>query len=1422
MFESVIHHGKKFASVVLSAALIGAVALPAPPDSNALAADAVVVPRTFSVPEDLGTQVTAPNTFNAAFGAEDGKDVMYTTVAGSAVHSAIFSVVDLDTNRVVRELPLSGGGQSWGHAIDSQGNVYTVAGNVLYAYSPVTKHIRTIGAVPEATSLYSIVVDESDRVYGGGYPSGKVFVYDPAQDKLTLLTGQLAEAQQYVRGIAYYDGYLYAGTGTKGGLFRIDPADGAKTQIPFPENALFSPADAPTVYSMNAVGHYLFVMMSTSPTSLFIYDLENGRWAGIVENYRGLYVSPEKDGKVYFPADGELKSFDLTTEEVAGTGIVFGTYIRTGAWVELDDQERFPGMSLVTVTFNGAPLIANVETGVATSFPSLISGTPVSIQSIATGPDGLIYSTGYQGTKGARYDIDTGEIEHFRMGQAEGMIAWGDKVVFGEYPGGYIYELDTKQPIGDDNPKSIYHIGGKQDRPFALAVSPDRLFIGTIPKTGELGGALTVYDGTEWKVFAEMFQPGGPLENQSVMGLAYHDGMLYGSTTVWGGLGIDPAADKAKVFVWDVAEERLVTAFSPDVAQASGVAARSIGGLSVGPDGLLWAAAYGTIFAMDPADGYRVVKQKEMYPTNWDFSHYWVPVKLLWDPKGDGVLYTTLGSTVTAVDTNTMAHAQVPGTKTNLMTIGPDGNLYFNTADMLKKITVTEESPPLYADVAVPLVNSGFEARTADGTIPGWDDFGQSTATGYSEISGARASEGESSLRIFDSTDRQEVGVISLPFAVEPGAEYKVSADIYLASGRTIAAMRYYDANGQEIKLTPAPAAYHQGSLGAWSPANFSSIAPEGAVAGRIVLFCSLGWATDAYYDNVKVTKRVPFELPPEQPVLGRLKLTNPGFESAGADGAIPGWTQRNLDKYTADAYVRLSQDTVKSGTQSLLLYDNSTTIEVAAESDFIPVVGGKTYTASVDVYRGDNPPGRSSNRPILQTRYYDANKVMLSTSAAVNPGPWSKEATVPLGRWGTETLTNTAHAAAKYMRVFMVVPATYVANAYIDNVQVSTALEPSEVASFRMHAEPYSHLAAGGDVVFQAAASEGSRIVVEENGAVVADVPAVGLQTPVSVTVPSPAAGVHGYTAYAVKGISQSAPYGISTTIHALDDLALVPDALELLTGETKPIAATAWFGPLAVDVVPEVAVASGDAVSVSGAAVTGVSAGEAVLSVAYGGMQKTLRASVSQGALASIRIALPKSTIGLGESVTVQVYGTYDNPFDAAQEEVVIEEGVTLTAEPAGVVSIQGSTVTGASTGSAVLHAEYEGLSASAAIAVERGNGPPDPEAPKLAAIRLDLSETRIGVGQRVTAQVFGVYAGASKPVALTEDVALFADDSGVANVDGLTLTGIDEGHTLIRAEYGGKTATASIVVRNRDANGPPDSNGPKRGSMPSPEEE
>src|SRR5690606_12272856 len=117
------------------------------------------------------------------------------------------------------------------------------------------------------------------------------------------------------------------------------------------------------------------------------------------------------------------------------------------------------------------------------------------------------------------------------------------------------------------------------------------------------------------------------------------EGLLYGSTTVWGGLDAAPTEAAAKVFIWDVKEEKVIKEVTPEIPQSNGTTVRAIGGLSFGPDGLLWGAAWGTLFAMNP-DTLEIVKQKEFHSTSWQYSHYWVPAKLRWGQ--DGFLYTTL------------------------------------------------------------------------------------------------------------------------------------------------------------------------------------------------------------------------------------------------------------------------------------------------------------------------------------------------------------------------------------------------------------------------------------------------------------------------------------------------------------------------------------------------------------------------------------------------------------------------------------------------------------------------------------------------------------------------------------------------------------------------------------------------------------
>ncbi|MFC3773605.1 S-layer homology domain-containing protein [Paenibacillus sp. GCM10012303] len=1320
MLPKAMRKFRKAAAGLLIASIAVTAAVPLLPAVPAQAAAADVVPRSFSPPEDIGTMVTTPAVVDSSYGFEDGKPVLYTTVTGNpnvADNPAYFNVVDLSNYGLIRSLPLVGGGQSWGHVVDAQGQVYITSAKYLFRYSPVTKTVTNLGSPAGSSTLYGLTVDEQGVVYGGTYPTGAVFKYDPRTNQLSDY-GKMTPATEYVRAIEYYNGFLYAGTGAIGELYKMNPADGSKTRIPFPANAGFTPGNEPTVYAMSVVRDFLFIHMSSTPNKLLIYDLTAEEWLpDVVDNYRGMYVSPELNGKTYYVADGKFHSFDLDTRVSAPTGAVFGSYFRRGAWVDVQGDPELPGKSLVTVLFNGAVALANFTTNVVKSWMPVVPGTPVSIQSLEFGPDGLLYSTGYQGSYGARYNIVTGEKELFSMGQAEGMIAYGDKMIFGEYPSAHMHELDTTKPLERGvNPRQIHEIGFEQDRPFVLTTGDNKLFTGTVPKLGKLGGAISVYDGTAWETFRNV------VDNQSIMGLAYRNGKLYGSTTVWGGLGIEPAAQEAKMFVWDVAAKQKVAEFVPEIRQAGGTKPKAIGGLAFGPDGLLWGAAYGTIFAMNP-DTYEIVKQKEITSTDWVFDHSWVPVKLRWD--AEGILYTTLGSQIVAVDPSTMAFAKIPGTKTNLMVLGPDGNLYYNEASVLKKITVSKERPPVYTDVEVPIVNGGFEQTNADGMIPGWDRFGYRTGEAEYYVTQEQANGGQNSLKIADTSAAAETGVISIPFPVTPGLEYTGKADIYLSSGRTIFSMKYYDAAGKEIKVTPAPANYFSSPSQRWAKADFSSIAPEGAVTGKLVLFCSLAWVGTSYFDNVQLFKKVATEAPPQGPSAQELDVANPGFEqSLAADGTIPGWSIRKPETLTGkQAAVEVSADRAKSGLSSLRLFDNETALEVAVDSALIPVIGGRTYTASLDVYRTSNPPGRSSNRPILQVRYHDASGKEL----AVVPGvAMSKEITSAMNQWDTVTLETPAPAGAKFIRLILIGASSYVASVYADNASVTTVVLPEERTSLSVSRDPVSHVAQGDAISFEVTATNGSTILVKEGGAIVAQAVGAGEANPVTVTIPAPAPGTHLYKAYSVvDGIGKSGTVDLpAVTVHPLTALAFDTLHLDMKPGGKHSVRVRGTYGPLAYDVSPqaELSAAPAGIVSISGTELTAHAAGSAVVQAVYGGSIAHMTVTVSEEepqapVLNSIELELAKTHIEVGETVTTFVYGQFDNG-----HRFLVPDGVTLSSNPGGIVSVDGWNVTGMQAGSTIVTAVYGGK--SSAVSVTVASITPEPSEP-------DTDDTSPGPG-------------------------------------------------------------------------------------------
>jgi len=622
---------------------------------------------------DLGTPIRTVKVLNAVYGVEDGAPVMYTSVTGDPTgNGAVFYVLDLSSMKVLRSFPMKGSLDAWTHALAPDGTVYIGALHQLFQYSPKTKEFRCVS--PRALgehSIWALTTDEHGNVFGGTYPSGKVFKYDPVEDRLRDY-GTLIEGQKYVRSITVYNDFIYAGTGTGGRIVKLHPESGEVTEIPLP----VSP-DLPEiefVYGITRLEHYLFVYLRSNKNQLFIYDLDRETWAERhYDEFFCCHIPPALNGKAYFTLADEVVEFDLKTLTPRPTGIKHPK-IMHGGWIELDEDENFPGKTLVTMEYNGTLKLINPVSKQVRSIPQLMEGEPNMINTLEKGPDGRLYMAASMGTKGAEYCLADGILRSFPMGQADAIGFFRDIVIFGVYPHCQIYCWDRTD--ADSVPKKWFDVEG-QSRIMTIASGDGEVYIGTVPEYGKLGGALIVCNPEEEesvRVYPHV------IANHSLSSLVYRNGKVYGSTSVNGGLGIDPVEQEAKVFIFDPSEGRVVLEKVPEIPGLTSQMS-VIGALSFGPDGLLWAITAGAVFAMDP-ETLDILKSKVIYP-DFEIVNHWTPSPIRWTRTG--LMYATPGRMLTRIDPKTLEHEGL-GVETLNIALDEAENVYYTYATHLYRI----------------------------------------------------------------------------------------------------------------------------------------------------------------------------------------------------------------------------------------------------------------------------------------------------------------------------------------------------------------------------------------------------------------------------------------------------------------------------------------------------------------------------------------------------------------------------------------------------------------------------------------------------------------------------------------------------------------------------------------------------------------
>lgn len=793
----------------------------------------------FGQPEKLTAPLNqAISIFNGAVGTEDGHRVMYTTTKG---FPAKLNIIDLEDYKLNRVIDLEDSENSWAHEVTPNGDLYVATeggGAKLWKYSPVTKQAKLVYKFPGESFAFSITSNAEGKVFVGTYPSGKVFKYDPETAKVTDYGRMIgAVSQEYIRSLAVIGDNIYSGTGHSQ-IVRYNMKTGEKEDI---AKSLGEPGH---IYDLEKVDdRYLFARFELSSNG-YIYDTQEKRWLDVtVPNVRGLHVEEESlNNKIYFMnTNNKLQTVDLTSLKIEDTGIEYESGFRGVDWVEFNTPE-LPGKSLVTINFSGYVTVINLETKKVTRLPSLVQSTPTVMQAIEKGPDGNFYISGMQTSKGAQYNPTTGKVTSFDLGQGDSMAPLGDKMLMGVYPSGDIRAYDPSLPPSKTNPEKLFVLGESQNRIKTISTGGGKAFIGSIPFYGALGGALTVYDpeaeGQKYKVFRNVVQ------DQSVVGLAYKNGLVYGSTSITGGLGADPTADEAKIFVWDVQNEKKIKEISLNV---EGIEKPNlIGELSVGPDGLIWGAVKNAIFALNP-ETLNVVKSKKIYPDGVLPEDAWGSIDLKWS---NGLLYANFtGGNLTAIDPDTLDSKMI--TKAYSFSIGDDGDIYYSLGSnrtLLYKIKV-DQIATIYPKY---LSNVGFELPLKNGKIPGWTSmFAVDDEVKYS-LTTEQHSKGNKSLKLVDSSRKKSVALMSDSVRVSPGELLRADTKLYLKEGLSSFMLRYYDHDGKEIQSTPV---HTESGYNQWQTVSITAKAPENAASARVLAYTTAYATTTSYYDDMMLYK---------------------------------------------------------------------------------------------------------------------------------------------------------------------------------------------------------------------------------------------------------------------------------------------------------------------------------------------------------------------------------------------------------------------------------------------------------------------------------------------------------------------------------------------------------------------------------------
>ncbi len=509
---------------------------------------------------------------------------------------------------------------------------------------------------PLGDSPFASILSRKNKFYSH---FGSHFIeFDPARREFTFWR---KTAPQMAMSMTEDDhGRIWSATYPHSGLVRFDPQSRELTDFGYVYQQDW--AQYPRFVATDDAG-WVYLGVGSAACQILMFDPKAGKavplWSESERGHGYGEVYAGDDGKVYGRRPGGTEEhwycFHQGRAEKVGKRPPFrqkaiiagsqGLFHR-----QFPDGQRIETLDLIERRLVTADPKTNRQTSVRLEYQS----EGAHVMGLATAPDGSICGGTAFPMRSFRYDPREDRwTERAAYGQWNTVARQGDRFFAGIYGGGGLLEWDPKAPWIDTvpgrpgcNPRFLDQCEPTINRPHELLAHPDgkTLILAGTPGYGLTGGGLMFWDRrSERKTVLTDRQV---IPDQSTMSLVALEGsLLLGGTTTSPGTGGMRKAERAELYLFDMAQTRVVwrEPVLPGI--------REYTDLCLGPDGQVWGIADGaTFFVFDPSQR-KVVHQQALKPPLTRAVSHQGPRAFVRDD--DGATYLLMTGGIARIDPST-------------------------------------------------------------------------------------------------------------------------------------------------------------------------------------------------------------------------------------------------------------------------------------------------------------------------------------------------------------------------------------------------------------------------------------------------------------------------------------------------------------------------------------------------------------------------------------------------------------------------------------------------------------------------------------------------------------------------------------------------------------------------------------------------